>query len=170
MLPYRLFGRSSSNFVNRYDGNGVMSNKHQTFSGIPSSCRSYPKLTKTRELHLGTVGAFPKSCLFPQTSIFSVLPPRTLIQATAFLEQIKSGLAPTLVRQALPASNFKFQDVASSGKPHANLRVRQLSGQANKRSGFNTAQVGGGMQCTTRELGCANQDTCPFDLTIACLH
>jgi hypothetical protein len=40
---------------------------------------------------------------------------------------------------------------------------RQTNGQV-------STQPKWGMQYTTREIGCANQATCPFHLTIACLH
>jgi hypothetical protein len=78
--------------------------------------RRCSKLTKTRELHLSTIGpSIPKNFLFPQTRHLFGPTPQTLIQAAAFLEQIKSACSLSLEFQ-------RFQDVASSGQPHANSR------------------------------------------------
>jgi hypothetical protein len=90
-------------------------------------------------------------------SFFSVLPPSRLQPFSNKSNQ----------RLAWPAPNFSiprcgiFKPATCKTHPRA-----ASSGEANKRSGFNTAQVGS----TTRETGCANQDTCPFHLTLACLH
>jgi hypothetical protein len=55
--------------------------------------RRCSKLTKTRELHLSTIGpSIPKNFLFPQTRHLFGPTPQTPIQAATFLEQIKSVL------------------------------------------------------------------------------
>jgi hypothetical protein len=162
ILPYRPFGRPSSNSVNRYDGNGVLSNDTKPSRG---SRRSVAVDTPS-SLKLGNcilASAHSQEFLIPTNQAsFRSYPPRTLIQAAAFLEQIK--LACSLSLEFQDSKMWHLQ--ASHMQTHA---VRHQCGRANKWSGFNTAQVGG-MQYTTREIGCANQDTCPLHLTIACLH
>jgi hypothetical protein len=137
ILPYRPFGRPSSNSVNRYDGNGVLSNDTRPSRGSRRS------VDTPSTLKLGNC------ILAPPTHSQEFLIPTNRASFRSYPQNPHSGCSFSRANQisllAQPRIS-RFQDVASSGQPHANSRGAHHRRQANKWPGFNTAQVG---ECNT---------------------